>query len=206
MTSLGDKLIHLSLEIEDRTKSAELLRQLVQDQSARHESEVAKFEKEQDAILQKLKAETEEMQTELSRTNESLIQRKKALEREVRELSARKKDTENAVKKNLDEVRREIAEAKESAYSAYKQERSQREKAWFDGRAAEINKLTWKGVSLFFSEKVNAVFNEGTTFHLNHSTRCVSTKESNQILSASRGSTKSNATKSKPRRISLSKS
>ena len=35
-SSLGEKLVHLSLEIEDRTKSAELLQQLINDQTSRH--------------------------------------------------------------------------------------------------------------------------------------------------------------------------
>ena len=46
-------------------------------------------------------------------------------------------------KKNIDAARRDITEDKESAQKAYEQERSQREKAWFDGRVSEIPKLTW---------------------------------------------------------------
>ena len=145
MSSLGDKLVHLSLEIEDRTKSADLLQQLINDQSTRHESEVTNFEKEQDAFLQKITTESKESQTKISHITESLIQRKKTLENQVNELLAKKQDAEYTKKKNLDAVRRDITEAKESAYKEYKQERSQREKAWFDRRVSEIHKLTWKG-------------------------------------------------------------
>mmetsp|Transcript_18110 Transcript_18110/g.37847 ORF Transcript_18110/g.37847 Transcript_18110/m.37847 type:complete len:156 (+) Transcript_18110:132-599(+) len=146
MASLGDKLVHLSLEIDDRTKSVELIRQLIEDQSARHEREVANFEKQQDVVLQEMTAENKDTETKLSRMNESLMQRKKALECQMNELSKQQEAVEYSKKKKLDDVRRDIAVAKESAYNAYRQEKAQREKAWFDGRVSEIHKLTWKGV------------------------------------------------------------
>ncbi|KAL7526465.1 hypothetical protein ACHAXR_001501, partial [Thalassiosira sp. AJA248-18] len=143
---LGEKLVHLSLEIEDRTKSADLLSQLIGDQKSRHDGEVTNFEQEQTAFLQKFTEESKESQAMISHVTKSLVQRKKTLESQINELSAKKQDVEYSKKKNLDAVKRGICETKEIARKAYKQEKSQREKSWFDGRVSEIHKLTWKGI------------------------------------------------------------
>ncbi|KAL3767650.1 hypothetical protein ACHAW5_006888 [Stephanodiscus triporus] len=146
MDSLGDKLVHLSLEIEDRTKSVELLSQLINDQSSRHACEITNLENEQTASLEKFASESKEILAGISHTNHSLIERKNALENQRDDLLATHQQVEYTKKKNLDAVRRDIAEAKESAHQAFKQEKSQREKAWFDARVSDINKITWKGI------------------------------------------------------------
>lgn len=146
MESLGDKLVHLSLDIDDRKKSAELLRQLIIDQNSRHENERTKYEDEQDAFLQKITSESSDHQDVISRTTGSLIDRKKALESQIDELLAKKNEAEHAKKKNLDAVRREIAETKDTAHKAHSEERCQREKEWYDQRVAAIHKMTLKGI------------------------------------------------------------
>ncbi|KAL9186244.1 hypothetical protein ACHAXT_005482 [Thalassiosira profunda] len=146
MTSLGDKLVHLSLEIEDRKKSSELLRRLINDQGMRHADEHAAYQQTQEAVLQKLTAESKESRSEIARVVESLAHKKSALEARLNEVVAQKKAAEAAKKKNLDAVRRETQENKEAALAQHKQERAEREKVWYDGRVADIHRLTWKGI------------------------------------------------------------
>jgi len=146
MASLSDKLVHLSLEIEDRTKSAELLSQLISDQSSRHACEITSLENDQMASLQKFASESREITKAQSLANQSSIERKKALETERDNLFAAHQQAEYTKKKNVNAIQRDNAEAKDSAHQEFKEEKSLREKAWFDARVSEINKLTWKGI------------------------------------------------------------
>lgn len=146
MASLGDKLVHLSLEIEDRTKSAELLSQLISDQNSRHACEITSLENDQTASLQNFASESREITNAQSLANQSSIERKKALETERDNLYAAHQQAEYKKKKNLDAIRGDNAKAKDAAHQEFKEEKCLREKAWFDARASEINKLTWKGI------------------------------------------------------------
>ena len=144
--SLGDGLVHLSLEIDDKTKSIELLQQLIEDSTIRHAQELASYQNEQSKFLDKFTKESKETRAKISDTTKALNDRKNALDAQLNDLLLKKKEVETTKKENLDAVRREIAEAKEAAHKAYKLERSQREKAWLERRTAEIQKLTWKGI------------------------------------------------------------
>ena len=144
--SLGDGLVHLSLEIDDKTKSIELLQQLIEDSTIRHAQELASYQNEQSKFLDKFIKESKETQAKLSDITKSLNDRKTALDAHLSDLLLKKKEVEATKKENLDAVRREIVETKEAAHKAYKQERGLREKAWLERRTAEIQKLTWKGI------------------------------------------------------------
>ena len=137
--------MHLSLEIEDRTKAADLLAKLIDDQRLRHESEIASFEDEQQKSLREFIADSKQSQNKLSNDNESLAAKKKDLESQINDLVAKKKDAEASKKNNLDTIRLGIAETKEKAHTAHREQKAQREREWFDKRVSEINKLTWKG-------------------------------------------------------------
>ena len=144
--SLGDGLVHLSLEIDDKTKSIELLQQLIEDSTIRHAQELASYQNEQSKFLDKFTKESKETRAKISDTTKALNDRKNALDAQLNDLILKKKEVEATKKENLDAVRREIEETKEAAHKAYKQERSLREKAWLERRTAEIQKLTWKGI------------------------------------------------------------
>ena len=144
-SSLGDGIVHLSLEIEDRTKSIELLQQLISDSSQRHTLEINNFEKEQTAIHEKFTSECKDQEANTLDTTKSLIERKNALNAQIDHLLSQKKEIELTKKRNLDAVRKEVAETKEAANASFKQERDLREKAWYDNRVSEIHNLTWKG-------------------------------------------------------------
>ena len=146
MPSLGDGLVHLSLEIDDKTKSIELLQQLIEDSTIRHAQELASYQNEQSKFLDKFTTESKRAQEKISDTTKSLNERKNTLDAQLNDLLLKKKEVETTKKENLDAIRREIAETKEAAHQAYKQERSLREKAWLERRTEEIQKLTWKGI------------------------------------------------------------
>jgi hypothetical protein len=146
MESLGDKLVHLSLEIEDRAKSAELLSQLINDQSSRHLTEIRNLEKEKTATFQKLASDRGDILSGISNAIQSLIERKQSLETHRDDLLATHQQAEKSKKENLDAVRREIEDEKDAAHQSFKREKSQREKAYYDARVLEIDKLTWKGI------------------------------------------------------------
>jgi hypothetical protein len=146
MESLGDKLVHLSLEIEDRAKSAELLSQLINDQSSRHLTEISNLENEKTATFQKLASDRGDILSGVSNAIQSLIERKQSLETHRDDLLATHQQAEKSKKKNLDASRREIEDEKEAAHQSFKREKSQREKAFYDARVLEIDKLTWKGI------------------------------------------------------------
>lgn len=90
MVSLGDKFVQLSLDIDDKTKTIDLLQNLIDDQTDRHATEATRFEKEKEALLQKLIHEYNENETELFCIAESLSKKKKHLEEQIVELSAEK--------------------------------------------------------------------------------------------------------------------
>jgi len=144
--TLGDGLVHLSLEIDDKTKSIELLQQLIEDSTIRHAQELASYQNEQSKFLDKFTKESKQAQAKISDTTKVLNDRKNTLNTQLNDLLLKKKEVEATKKENLDAVRREIADTKEAAHKAYKLERSQREKAWLERRTEEIQKLTWKGI------------------------------------------------------------
>ena len=90
MYSLGDKLIHLSIEIDDKEKTVVLLRKLIDDQKDRHAEEIANYGKENDALLQKSILEYKENQNALIDTTESLIRTKNILANKVKGLLTEK--------------------------------------------------------------------------------------------------------------------
>lgn len=146
MTSLGDKLVHLSLEIEDRTKTAELLSQLINDQRNRQANECSSFEIEQSAILERFTKESREKTAGLLVANQSLTEMKKALEAQLESLVSSHRQAEITKKKNIDDLKQDIANAKQADHQAFLIEKEKREKAWYDGRVVEINRLTWQGI------------------------------------------------------------
>ena len=144
-TSLSSGFVHLSLEIDDKSKSMELLQQLINNATIRHAKEINNLENEQAASLEKTTSECKDIQAKISNTTQSLTKQKDALDSQINELLKMKKEVE-AKKKTLDIVRTAIAENKENAHKAYKEEQALREKQWHDNRVSEIQKLTWKGI------------------------------------------------------------
>lgn len=145
-SSLSSGFVHLSLEIDDKSKSIELLQQLINNATIRHATEISNLENDQAASLEKVTSECNDIQAKISNTTQSLTERKDAFDSQINELLNVKKEGEAKKKKTLDIVRTAIAENKEKAHKAYKEEQTLREKQWHDNRVSEIQKLTWKGI------------------------------------------------------------
>ncbi|KAL3798181.1 hypothetical protein HJC23_005742 [Cyclotella cryptica] len=146
MSTLSDKLVQLTLDIDDKKKTIDLLRTLIEDQKIRHASEATNFEKEMEASLQKDIADSDAALREQCEANELLSRKKAALESRVEEFSVEKKNAEHKKKVSIEAVQRDVAEAKERAHRMHQQQKSEREKAWFNKRLAEIKNITLKGI------------------------------------------------------------
>lgn len=91
MSTLGEKLAQLTLDVDDKRKTIDLLRTLIDDQQKRHASEAANLVKEMEASLQKAIADSDAALQEQCKANEILSQKKAELESRVEELSIEKK-------------------------------------------------------------------------------------------------------------------
>lgn len=90
MSTLGDKLVQLTLDIDDKNKTLELLSKLIEEQKGRHAAESAKFEKDMEASLKNADAEKDAAMRNLFQFNEALSQKKAELESRVEELLTEK--------------------------------------------------------------------------------------------------------------------
>ena len=88
--SLSDKLAELTLDISDKTKTIDLLNNLIAEQKGRHALEAANFQKEMDASLKKAAKDNDDALRDLFKANEARSQKKKALESRVAELTIEK--------------------------------------------------------------------------------------------------------------------
>ena len=91
MSTLGEKLVQLTLDLDDKRKTIDLLRTVIVDQQKRHASEAADLAQEMEASLQKAIADRNAASQEHCKANEILSQKKAALESRVEELSIEKK-------------------------------------------------------------------------------------------------------------------
>lgn len=88
--TLGDKLVHLSLEIDDKKKTIDLLHNLIDDQRDRHKTEAETFVKERENALQQLLEDNDEALRDLFKANDSLAIEKTDIETRVDALLAEK--------------------------------------------------------------------------------------------------------------------
>jgi len=80
LPSIGEKLVHLSLEIEDKSKSAALLERLIADQSSRFAAEISNIEAQLEGEYIQYTDENKAKQASISLETESLFQREKTLD------------------------------------------------------------------------------------------------------------------------------
>lgn len=89
-SSLCDKLAQLSLDIDDKAKTIEILRNLIKEQSDRHSSEAERHNKEKQDYFEKCNREYKKYETELHTATTLLKKKKDLLENEVRTLTEEK--------------------------------------------------------------------------------------------------------------------
>jgi hypothetical protein len=88
--SLSDKLAELTLDIDDKRKTLDLLTNIICQQQERHALEISKFEGEMEESIKKAASDSDESLRDLFKANEELLQKKNALECRVGELVVEK--------------------------------------------------------------------------------------------------------------------
>lgn len=88
--SLSSKLAEISLDVQDKRKTIDLLQNIITEQSGRHSIEEASFNRHVEESLNRKSAENAETLRGMFATNEILLQKKEALESRVAELIAEK--------------------------------------------------------------------------------------------------------------------
>lgn len=146
-SSLVNKISSLRTSVEEKAKSINLLQNMIDEQRTRHRREAEQFKHDQTAALQKVTDENSRSLEALSSISESWTDKNNALEAGIQSLiddiAAAEKDTQERAQA----VRDGIAESKQRAFVAHKQQQRERERAWYEQRKVEIEKLTWKGMS-----------------------------------------------------------
>lgn len=154
-SSLVNKISSLRNTADDKVKSINLLQHLIDEQREIHHREAEQFKHDQTAALQKVTDENSRSLEALTSISESWTDKNNALEAGIKSLiddiTAAEKDTQE----RMQAVRDGIAESKQRAFVAHKQQQRERERAWYEQRKVEIEKLTWKGMSATISRILN---------------------------------------------------
>ena len=146
-SALVSKISSLRNTVEGKAKSINLLQNLIDEQRTRHHRETEELKHDQNAALQKVTDENSRSLEALISISESWTDKNNVLETRIKSLmddiAAAEKDTQERTQA----IRDGIAESKQRAFVAHKQQQRERERAWYEQRKAEVEKLTWKGMS-----------------------------------------------------------
>jgi hypothetical protein len=146
-TALVSKISSLRTAVEGKAKSINLLQNLIDEQRTRHHRETEELKHDQNAALQKVTDENSRSLEALISISESWTDKNNVLETRIKSLmddiAAAEKDTQERTQA----IRDGIAESKQRAFVSHKQQQRERERAWYEQRKAEVEKLTWKGMS-----------------------------------------------------------
>lgn len=88
--TLSDKLVELTLNISDQTKTIDLLKNILSQLQGRHTLEVSKFEKNAEESLRKAASDNDDTLRDLFKANEELLKKKKDMESRVEKLTLEK--------------------------------------------------------------------------------------------------------------------
>lgn len=147
MATVHSKISSLRTKVEDKAKSINLLQNLIDEQRARHHREAEHFKHNKNSTLQKITDENSRSLEALINISESWTDKNNVLETGIKQLiddiAAAEKDTQERAQA----VEDGIAESKQQAFVAHKQQQRERERAWYEQRKVEVEKLTWKGMS-----------------------------------------------------------
>ena len=146
-TSLKSKISSLRHTIEDTSKSINLLQNLIEEQRTRHEREIQKIEQDQSISINQLAKENNASLAALCSTSESWIEKNNTTQARINDLKADIASAEKDSRERADTMQQNISESKQRAHAAHKQQQRERERVWYEQRKAEIEKLTWKGMS-----------------------------------------------------------
>jgi len=146
-SSLTSTISSLRTTIEDKSKSINLLQNLIEEQRARHEQEKRQYEQDQNTSLEQLTNENNTSLAALRSTADSWIEKNNSAQARINDLKADISSAERYARERADAIQQSIAKTKERAHAVHIQQQRERERLWYDQRKAEIEKLTWKGMS-----------------------------------------------------------
>ena len=145
--SLTSTISSLRTTLEERSKSINVGKNLIEKQKARFESEIKQFEQEQDTSFKQLDKKNATSLAALRSNAESWIEKNNAAQARIDELKADIASAERDARERAEATQQSIVDKRKQEHQAYKQQQREREKEWYEQRKAEIEKLTWKGIS-----------------------------------------------------------
>ena len=146
-TSLISTISSLRKTLEEKSKSIIVLKNLIEKQQTRHESEIKQFKQEQQTSLERLTHENNASLAELCCKAESWIEKNNAALARINDLKADIASAERDARERAAAIQQSIAETKQRAHALHRQQQREREIVWYEQKKAEIEKLTWKGMS-----------------------------------------------------------
>ena len=145
--SLTSAVSSLCTTLEEKSASISVLKNLIEKQKARFESEIKQFEQEQDTSFQHLRNDNAASISALQSTAQSWIEKNNSAQARINDLKADIASAERDARERVEAMQQSLAETKKREYLEHKQQQRMREKEWYEQRKAEIEKLTWKGMS-----------------------------------------------------------
>lgn len=146
-TSLIATISSLRNSLEEKSKSINVLKNLIEKQQTRYENESKQFEREQQTLFNQLSTENKASFAALCNTAESWLEKKNAAQARINDLKADIAAAERDARERADATQQSIADRKRRAHLEHKQQQREREREWYEQRKAELEKLTWKGMS-----------------------------------------------------------
>ena len=144
--ALAAKVATLQLELEDRTKTAELLTKLLSDQAKRNEEERTSLHGEHTVAYEQLLDDCKRKEKELADSTDELQRKKRHLEQKIKDLAMERKASELRKKSNTENLRQQIQSKKEEAHAKFQADKANCEKLWHVRRTQEIAEMTWNSV------------------------------------------------------------
>lgn len=145
--TLTSTISSLRTTLEDKTKSIHLLQNLIEEQRARHATEIAKHKQENQLTLKDLTEETSKSLEALASQVESLNETTTKAKARIRELKEDILVAEKDACERTTTIQQSVTESKQRAHAAHRQRQREKERVWVERKKAEIEKLTWKGMS-----------------------------------------------------------
>jgi hypothetical protein len=146
-SSLTSMISSLRTTIEDKSNSIAVLQHIIDKQRSRHANEAEQFERDQKTALEQRSNENNTSLAALRCTAESWIDKNNAAQARINDLKADISSAENHSRERADAIQQSISETKQRMHTVHKQQQQERERVWYEQRKAEIEKLTWKGMS-----------------------------------------------------------
>ena len=146
-TSLIATISSLRTTLEEKSKSINVLKNLIEKQQTRYKNEAKQFEREQQILFDQLSTENNASLGALRDTAESWLEKNNSAQARINDLKADIAAAERDARERADATQQSISDRKKRAHAEYRQQQREREREWYEHRKAEIEKLTWKGMS-----------------------------------------------------------